>query len=63
MELWRNEAEGIALGSGWEHCSRVVLVSKHRNMMRVKDCNAVIFPSECFKDKDILITGNLSGFD
>lgn len=41
----------------------MVLVSKHRNMMRVKDCDAVIFPSEGFKDKDILITGNLSGFD
>lgn len=63
MELWRNEAEGIALGRIREHCSHVVLVSKHRNMMRVKDRDTVLFPSTCLKDKDILITGNLGGFN
>lgn len=40
----------------------MVLVSKPRKMVRVQTRDAVIFQSKTFKDKDVLITGNLHGF-
>lgn len=42
--------------------SDVVLVSKHRKMVTVQNCDAVIFLSKSFKDKDNLITGKQHDF-